>query len=66
LDEQFAAVKKLTDMSEVMQWGDLTFLTEPIGNFLGKGVAEESTLDMFLNTFKTKLRKEKHYKKHMG
>jgi hypothetical protein len=53
-------------MSEAMQWGDLTFLTSPIGNFLGKADMEESTLDMFLNAMKTQLRKEKHQRKHMG
>jgi len=37
LQQQFESVKKLTDLSEVMQWGDLTIAKEPIGNFLGSG-----------------------------
>jgi hypothetical protein len=35
LDQQFALVKNLTTRSHVMRYGDLSFLAEPIGNFLG-------------------------------
>lgn len=37
LDEQFANVKKLVTMSQVMQWGDMTFKTDVIGKYLGPG-----------------------------
>jgi len=35
LEEQFTIVKKLTNLSHVMQYGDETFTSEPIGNYLG-------------------------------
>eukprot|EP01016_Furgasonia_blochmanni_P022945 TRINITY_DN2489_c0_g4_i2.p1 TRINITY_DN2489_c0_g4~~TRINITY_DN2489_c0_g4_i2.p1 ORF type:complete len:543 (+),score=183.22 TRINITY_DN2489_c0_g4_i2:83-1711(+) len=37
LHEQFNIVKKLTDQSQVMEWGDQSFNTEKIGNFLSAG-----------------------------
>jgi len=35
LQDQFTIVKKLTTQSHVMQYGDLTWTSEPIGNYLG-------------------------------
>jgi len=35
LAAQFAEVKKLTNLSHVMQYGDLTYTSDPIGDFLG-------------------------------
>jgi legumain len=35
LQAQYVAVKQLTTMSHVMQYGDLTWTSEPIGNYLG-------------------------------
>jgi legumain len=35
LQDQFTTVKKLTTQSHVMQYGDLTWTSEPIGNYLG-------------------------------
>jgi legumain len=34
LNEQFQIVKKLTSLSQVMQWGDLTFLNDKVGDFV--------------------------------
>lgn len=34
LNEQFQAIKSLTTKSNVLQWGDLSFSSERIGNFL--------------------------------
>jgi len=36
LDEQFTTVKQLTDKSHVMQYGDVSFTSEPTSNFEGK------------------------------
>jgi len=36
LQQQFVIVKNLTDMSHVMQYGDLSFTSDPIGNFMGQ------------------------------
>jgi legumain len=36
LQTQFTLVKQLTNLSHVMQYGDLTWTSEPIGNYLGK------------------------------
>jgi len=35
LEEQFTLVKKLTNLSHVMQYGDQTYTTDKIGDFLG-------------------------------
>jgi len=35
LQQQFTLVKQKTTMSHVMQYGDLTWTSEPIGNYLG-------------------------------
>jgi legumain len=35
LQQQFTIVKQLTTQSHVMQYGDLTWTSEPIGNYLG-------------------------------
>jgi len=35
LEEQYTLVKKLTNLSHVMQYGDETYTSDPIGNFLG-------------------------------
>jgi legumain len=35
LEDQYTAVKKLTNLSHVMQYGDMTYTSDPIGNFLG-------------------------------
>jgi legumain len=35
LADQFTIVKQKTDQSHVMQYGDLTWTSEPIGNYLG-------------------------------
>jgi len=37
LQDQFVQVAKLTDMSKVMQWGDLTFTNMTVGSFQGDG-----------------------------
>jgi legumain len=36
LQAQFTVVKNLTDMSHVMQYGDLSFTSDPVGNFMGQ------------------------------
>lgn len=36
LDEQFRKVRIQTNKSKVMQWGDLTFKADVIGDFVGK------------------------------
>ncbi len=42
LDRQFQIVKNLTDQSHVMRYGDLSFINEPVGNFIGNlNLAEE-------------------------
>jgi legumain len=43
LRTQFASVKKTTTMSEVMQWGDLTFNDEVIGHFLGRNIGSHDS-----------------------
>jgi len=35
LAAQYTAVKKLTNLSHVMQYGDVTYTSEPIGNYMG-------------------------------
>jgi len=35
LQTQFTTVKKLTTKSEVMQWGDLSFTSDPVSEFVG-------------------------------
>jgi legumain len=35
LEAQYTEVKKLTNLSHVMQYGDQTYTSDPIGNFLG-------------------------------
>lgn len=35
LDAQFKTVKKLTDKSHVMQWGDVTFTSDEAGDYIG-------------------------------
>lgn len=40
LEAQFEAVKKLTDKSHVMQYGDLDYTSDPISEFLGGSLAK--------------------------
>jgi legumain len=40
LQAQYVAVKQLTTMSHVMQYGDLTWTSEPIGNYLGSNASK--------------------------
>lgn len=42
LEQQFEAVQKLTDKSHVLEWGDLSFKTEPAGDFTSTCVAGET------------------------
>jgi legumain len=42
LQDQYNIVKKETSKSHVLQWGDLKFTSEPIGNFESGNDAEES------------------------
>merc|ERR1719414_1065580 len=35
LQQQFEIVKKLTNKSHVMQWGDLSFKNDDVSNFIG-------------------------------
>lgn len=52
LDAQFQAVKTKTTQSAVMQWGDVTFTSEPIGNFLGLGTKrQEGFLSLLMSTW---------------
>ena len=45
LDHQFETIKKLTTKSHVMQWGDMSFKNERIGNFMsGKSKGEPNLL----------------------
>jgi len=39
LGAQYVAVKALTTMSHVMQYGDLSWTSEPIGNYLGRNAS---------------------------
>jgi len=39
LQDQFVQVAKLTDMSKVMQWGDITWTNMTVGSFQGEGKA---------------------------
>jgi legumain len=52
LQEQFAAVKTLTLGSEVMQWGDLTFTSEPIGVFQGNSQGSNKMLKKVMGFFR--------------
>ena len=36
LQDQYEIVKKKTNRSKVMQWGDLSFLQDPVDDFIGK------------------------------
>jgi len=40
LQTQWTNIKTKTTQSQVMQWGDLTWTSEPVGNYLGKGKKE--------------------------
>jgi len=51
LEEQFDIVKKRTDKSEVMKFGDLNFFSEMVGNFQGTCDCK-NTLSNFLRTLK--------------
>jgi len=42
LQEQYAFMKKATTLSKVMQYGDLTYTSDPIGNFIGDTAAAKS------------------------
>jgi legumain len=44
LEEQFNIVKKLTNLSHVMQYGDQTYTSEPIGNYLGDTTAVKAVV----------------------
>jgi len=44
LEEQFTIVKKLTNLSHVMQYGDQTYTSEPIGNYLGDTTAVKAVV----------------------
>jgi legumain len=37
LQSQFEKVRALTTLSHVMQWGDTSFSSEPVSNFIGRG-----------------------------
>jgi len=42
LEAQFTEVKKLTNLSHVMQYGDQTYTSDPIGNFLGDTTSKKA------------------------
>lgn len=51
LQEQYKLVKKETTLSHSLQWGDLSFTSEPIGDFQSTGDAVSSKLN-FWNALK--------------
>jgi legumain len=60
LDEHFQIIKKRTTKSKVMQWGDVTFTKEPIGNYMG-GLAKKSRFSKRLESaFKSAVVDGKH------
>lgn len=61
LDAHFQIIKKATTMSQVMQWGDLSFINEPISNYLsGRGAKSTSSgfLDLLKEYFATEEKTE--------
>jgi len=50
LQAQFVAVKQLTTMSHVMQYGDLTWTSEPIGNYLGGNASKKAFVPQVTKT----------------
>jgi len=52
LQKQFEKVRYETDLSQVMQWGDISLASEPIGNFLGARVGSNSWLKKKMYNFK--------------
>lgn len=42
LQEQFEIIRTATDQSHVMQWGDLSFNTDPVSNFVHRSSRSES------------------------
>lgn len=42
LQSQFEKVKKLTSLSVVMQWGDVTYTRDVVSTFIGRGAASRS------------------------
>lgn len=43
LDDQFTAVLKATDKSHVSRYGDMTYVSEPIGDFMGNNAPKNTT-----------------------
>uniref|UniRef100_A0A7S3IIS0 Legumain prodomain domain-containing protein n=1 Tax=Strombidium inclinatum TaxID=197538 RepID=A0A7S3IIS0_9SPIT len=44
LQQQYSAVRDLTTKSEVLQWGEVDFTAEPIGEFQSGGIPAEKTV----------------------
>ena len=46
MQSQFEKVRALTTMSHVMQWGDTSFINDPVSNFMGRGSGIQSTINL--------------------
>ncbi|EAR87482.1 peptidase C13 family protein (macronuclear) [Tetrahymena thermophila SB210] len=51
LQEQFVVVKNLTTESQVMQWGDLEFTSEPVGDYLSGSTTPSKKVNNYLRAF---------------
>ena len=61
LQQQFVNVKNLTTKSQVMQWGDLTFTTEPIADFESGSDATLKKVDKLFSKLKNFGKKVVHH-----
>ena len=52
LQTQFEKIKQLTSLSHVMQWGDLSFVSEPASDFIGNGDAAKALINLRRPIFK--------------
>lgn len=58
LQDQFNTVQKETNKSHVLQWGQLTFTNEPIGEFESGSTAEEQSTMKYIKYFGKKAIKD--------
>ena len=52
LQTQFEKIKQLTSLSHVMQWGDVSFVSEPASNFIGNANVASDKLNLRIPIFK--------------
>jgi legumain len=53
LQSQYTKVKAETDKSHVLQWGELTWTSEPVGDFQAGGLVEEKKKDFWTDLAST-------------